>query len=344
MRRKKAHGGSFEAKRVHLAWILAGGVCAALALASGTACAEEHCADVVVEGPLPPGWDASLATLRAQLVAMPGSECRPVTLTIAGEETGVRVVATARDGRRAERIARVPPELVPTVLGLLLAIPAEETPAAPPSEKPATQPPPPTLAPTQVASPLPTAPRPFGLAAGLGAGIRLASPTGVLVLDVEARMDVLLERWLLFATIRSAVISCLGEQGVDCDVYNDVSLGVGVGRRFRAGVSSVDLGLEPSLVVMHMEYDLPSPNEPSGDEDDSVDGTLVALRIDASARLSMPLSDRWSLTLTIDAGVTPQLLASPERLALPAGTPGPLPPPFPAWTGGIRIGASGALF
>ena len=53
---------------------------------------------------------------------------------------------------------------------------------------------------------------------------------------------------------------------------------------------------------------------------------------------------RW-LTVTVDGGLAPSILASPTRLELPPGSAagaGPLPA-FPAWSGGVRVGASGAL-
>ena len=174
--------------------------------------------------------------------------------------------------------------------------------------------------------------------AGLTAGVRLTAPTAVTVLDVEGRLDVILGRWLLLSTIRSAVVSCLPGQGLDCDVYEDVSFGVGVGRRVRAGSAAVDFGVEPSVVWMHMEYDVPG-----GSEAQSVAGSEVALRVDASARLAVPLSESWALTVTIDAGLAPTMLQT-TRLEIPADLAGlPAPPPFPAWTGGVRVGASGAL-
>ena len=224
-----------------------------------------------------------------------------------------------------------------TALGLIVTIPAEV-----PSAAPIPQAPPPAA----LQLPMPDVPQPpgrpalpkVGVWAGLDAGIRLTAPTDLIVLDVEARADLFLDRWLLLATIRSALVSCLGEQGVDCDVYNDVSMGLGVGRRIVAETTAVDIALEPSFVVMHMEYD-----SPSGNEAQPVDGTLAALRVDASVRLAVPLGNSWHITLTLDAGLAPSLLASPTRLELPPGTAGPLPPPFPAWTGGVRLGASGAL-
>jgi hypothetical protein len=157
------------------------------------------------------------------------------------------------------------------------------------------------------------------------------------VVSVEGRLDLIFDRWLLLSTIRSALVSCLGGQGVDCDVYNDVSFGVGVGRRLRAGTAAVDFAFEPSVVWMHMEYDAPGASEAQ-----SVAGSEVALRIDASARLAVPLADGWALTLTVDAGLAPTMLRT-TRVELPANLAGVAAPPFPAWTGGLRVGASGVL-
>jgi hypothetical protein len=176
--------------------------------------------------------------------------------------------------------------------------------------------------------------------AGLSSGIRLTVPTAVLVVDVEARADLVIGSWLMMATIRSAVASCLGQQGIDCDVYTDVSVGIGVGRRFRAGVAVVDLTLAPSFVVMNMEYDIPP-----GSERQEVEGTVSALRFDLSSRLAVPLATGWALTLTVDGGVAPTLVVHSDRLDLPLSAPAgtPLVPPFPAWTGGVRLGVIGAL-
>jgi hypothetical protein len=118
-------------------------------------------------------------------------------------------------------------------------------------------------------------------------------------------------------------------------VYNDVSGGIGVARRFPTGSSAIDLGVEPSVVAMHIEYDTAGP------EGNSLQAAEVELRLDASARLSVPLGGHWVLTLTVDTGVVPALLISPVRLE---ATGGPQPPPaFPSWCGGLRLGAAGAL-
>jgi hypothetical protein len=261
-----------------------------------------------------------------------------MTLSIASSSAGVRITATTSDGRRAERDVAHADSLAATALGLLIAIPKQGPlplpgpPAAASSQSPrATD--------LRSPSPLPEA-RDIALWTGLSGGLRLTVPTSATVIDVEARADLLIERWLLLATIRSALVSCIGAQGFDCDAYSDVSFGLGVGRRLPAGATAIDIALEPSIVAMHMEYD-----ESTGSEAQSVAGTVVALRVDASARLAVPLGQKWVMTLTIDAGVAPSLLANPIRLEVPANIAASvgLPPPFPAWTGGLRVGASGAL-
>ena len=322
-----------------LARMTAGGV-AGLALACPTARAEEPCARVVAADGLGPAWTAAVVELRRQIALLPAADCQPMTLTLVPllplerTEGGVRVVAVATDGRRAERSVRHPESLLATALGLLMAIPTDVASPPPPPAPPVVPTPP---RPADAPPPAPASARPtLGAWVGLASGVRLADPTGVTVLDVEARADLLLGPWLAMMTIRSAVASCLGRQGVDCDVYNDVSVGLGAGRRLRAGAAAVDVALEPSVVWMRMEYD-----GGAGGEAHSGQGDEVTLRVDASARLSVPLGPSWALTLTVDAGLAPSLLASPTRITLPAGA-GDVPA-FPAWTGGVRVGASGAL-
>lgn len=319
-----------------VAWMTAAGA-AGLAIACPAARADEPCAHVVAPAPLGPAWASALVELRRQIALLPAADCQPMTLSLVPlepAEGGVRVVAVATDGRRAERTVRHPESLLATALGLLMAIPTDATPAPPPV------PAPPVVAPARTAEApavAPPPPRPALHAwAGLGAGVRLADPTAVTVLDVEARGDLFLDRWLAMMTIRSAVASCLGRQGVDCDVYNDVSVGLGAGRHLRAGAAAVDVTLEPSIVWMHMEYDGGTGGEGLGGQ-----GNEVALRVDAAARLAVPLGPSWALTLTVDAGLAPSMLAAPTRITLPAGSGEA--PPFPAWTGGVRLGASGAL-
>lgn len=318
--------------------MVAGGAASVTIAVGAGARADEPCARVVAPEDLAPPWVVALAELRRQIALLPTSDCRPMTLSIEASDRAVRVVAVTPDGRRAERTVHPGEALVATALGLLMAIPTEGPPPPPTALAPAPIAPAPTAV-ERTAPPLVGVPSTVALWAGLAAGVRLTAPTAVTVLDVEGRVDLLLDRWLLMSTIRSALVSCLGAQGVDCDVYNDVSVGVGAGRRIRAGAAAVDLALEPSVVWMHMEYDV-SP----GSESQSVAGSEVALRVDASVRLAVPLGESWALTLTVDAGLAPTLLGT-TRLDLPpnlAGMAAP-PPPFPAWTGAVRLGASGAL-
>lgn len=303
------------------------------------ALADEPCAGVRVPSALAPSWADAIAELRKQIALLPSTECQPMILSIESSEGGVRIVAFTGDGRRAEREVTGAESLVATALGLVMAIPGQG-PSAPPPPASSAPPVPPRATDSRSGLPSPPEGRKIALWTGLSAGVRLTAPTSATVVDVEARADLLIDHWLMLATIRSALVSCLGEQGLDCDAYNDVSLGVGVGRRLPAGAAAIDIALEPSIVAMHMEYD-----GPEGSEDASVSGSEVALRLDASVRLAVPVGKNWAITLTMDAGVAPALLANPTRLEVPANLASSVgtPPPFPAWTGGLRVGASGAL-
>jgi len=301
--------------------------------------AGDPCGRVVAPTQVSDAWAAAVAELDRQVAQLPASDCEGMTLSVEAQEGRMRVVAVTRDGRRASRLVERPESLVAVALGLLMSIPQASTPAATPS--PASRTPGPSEAPPPAAAPAPAsapASSPLALWAGLSGGLRLTAPTSLSVIDVEARGDILFGPWLMPVTLRSSLVSCLGQQGLDCDVYNDVSFGAGVGRRVRAGGSDIDFALEPSLVVMHMEYD-------GAGAAGVVAGTEVAMRFDLSARLAVPLNPHWFLTLTLDGGLVPSLLAKPVRLSLPQGAAADAqsPPPFPAWSGGVRVGASGAL-
>jgi hypothetical protein len=333
------------------------GQAASLAVAlvpTAPALAGEPCARVRAPSDLSPSWALAVDDLRRQIALLPSSDCQPMTLAIESSPGGgIRVVAMASDGRLAEREVRREENLVATALGLIIAIPWQAAP--PPSAVPSTPtphpPPPGSPAPSDLPAGHPSDPpqsspksspksREIALFTGLSAGLRLLAPSSAAVVDVEARADLLIDRWMLVASIRSALVSCLGVQGFDCDLYNDASFGVGVGRRIPAGSASVDVALEPSVVAMHMEYDRVPDLEGS-----SVQGTEVALRIDASARLAAPVGQNWIITLTMDAGLAPALLAAPVHLDAPGAATASVPgaPLFPPFAGGLRIGASGAL-
>jgi hypothetical protein len=314
------------------------------------ALADEPCARVRAPSDLSPSWALAVDDLRRQIALLPSSDCQPMTLTIESSPGGgIRVVAMASDGRLAEREVRREENLVATALGLIIAIPWQTAPPASAAPSTPTPHPPPPISPAPsdlAAGRPPDLPKPspksreVTLFTGLSAGLRLLAPSSAAVVDVEARADLIVDRWMLVASIRSALVSCLGVQGFDCDIYNDASFGVGVGRRIPAGSASVDVALGPSVVAMHMEYDRVPDSEGA-----SVQGTEVALRIDGSARLAVPVGQNWIITLTMDAGFAPALLAAPVHLDAPGGALASAPgtPLFPPFAGGLRIGASGAL-
>jgi hypothetical protein len=319
--------------------------------ASTPSYAQDACGRVDAPADIPASWARAVNALRDQLVQLSPGDCRPVTLVLELGGAEPRLVATTADGRRAERKVTRPESVVPVGLGLVMTIPPEESTAV---VRATTSPPAPTSPGLQSAvpqsqGPISAAPEgafppspgpaiPGALWVGVAGGLRLTAPTNISAFELEARGDLLLRQWLLTLSLRSALTSCTGQEGIDCDVYNDASIGVGAGRRLRLGSLALDLVLEPSFVVMHMEFDGPS-------EGQNVQGSLVALRADASGRLAIPFGPSWALTLTIDGGVTPSVLASPSRLPLPsaAAASSPQPAPFPAWSGGLRLGLSGKI-
>ena len=302
--------------------------------------ADEPCARVETPTELSAAWAGAVVDLRRQIAQLPASDCLSLTLSLEPLQRGMRIVAMTRDRRTTARTVERSESLVGVALGLLMTIPGEPSPTpqvffTPPASLSGG----PRAGLPGTAPAIATGARKTALWAGLSGGIRLTAPTLLTVLDIEARADILFEDWFLLVTVQSALLSCLGQQGVDCDVYNDVSVGAGVGRRFPSGGPALDVAFEPSLVVMHLEYD-----GSSGGDAQTVRDTEVVLRLDVSARLAVPLDRHWFLTVTLDGGLAPSQLATPTRLELPVGAaPGVKAPLFPAWSGGVRLGASGAL-
>jgi hypothetical protein len=306
--------------------IAAAGVVLALA-SKATASDAVACVRLDAPSNAPALWREAIDELRARL-AHDAAGCTPTSLSIVVTEPQARIVATTADGRTTERTVHRPDALVATALGLTASIPPDEP-----------RPPAPTTshAPTPRETP-PPAPA-LGLSMGLSAGVRLTAPTAATALDLEARADFEVGSWLVLATVRAAPVSCLGLQGLDCDAYSDVGGGIGLGRKFRAGATALDLAFEPLVLAMHMEYD--ADNE---DEDLSVEGTEVALFLDLSGRLDVPLGHGWALTVTVDGAVAPTVVAKPLQLPLPSGaSSSDRLLPFPAWMGGVRVGAMGTL-
>jgi hypothetical protein len=63
------------------------------------------------------------------------------------------------------------------------------------------------------------------------------------------------------------------------------------------------------------------------------------------AQLWVPFDPRWAFTIMLDGGLAPAMLTRPAALELPVGAAADTQkiPPFPAWSGGVRLGVSGAL-
>jgi hypothetical protein len=309
--------------------------------------ADDACARLRVVQPLAEEWARAADDLARQLAQLPRAECAPMALELELVAGAVVVRAVAADGRTAERSVHDPRVLVATALGLVMAIPPGDTVAPLP------------VAPPPVAANAPALgavgedrapPTTIALAAssrltpsvwlGLAAGGRIAAPSPILTVDIEAYANVLFGPWLVMASIRDVPTGLQAAQGIDEDAFREVSAGLGFGRRVVAGDATVDLVVEPAIVAMQMEYDFPAGSKPG-----EVSGGDVEFGLDAMVRLGFPVSKSWMLTITVDADFLPSNIASPARLQLPLGamTGNVIPAPFPALTSGVRVGASGAL-
>jgi hypothetical protein len=324
----------------------------AIALApESVARAGAPCARVVASADLAGPWIDAVHELERQLALLPASDCQAVTLKIErGVGAAVRVVGTTVDGRRAERAISSPASLVATGLGLVMAIPGSPEPPLAPAATAAPAPvgaagPVAALAATPLVdrSPDPVeasvAPAPrLHLWLGFEAGGRSALPATVAAADVAVHGDILLGHWLFTVVVRDSVVGFAPAQGFDNDAFREVNVALGVGRRVDAGEASFDLILAPALSAMRLEWDFPGDREAAGED--------VELSVNALARVALSLSKNWALTLTLESELVPgNLTTSPGRIEVPAGVPAnaALPPDFPAWTGGFRIGAMGAL-
>jgi hypothetical protein len=127
-------------------------------------------------------------------------------------------------------------------------------------------------------------------------------------------------------------------QGLDVDAFREVNIGLGVGRRLMWGDTAFDLVLEPAVTAMQLEWDFTSTQDIQGED--------VELSVNALARVALPITKRWALTITLEGDLIPgNLSSSPAHLDVPSGASqgASAPPTFPAWTGGVRFGAMGAV-
>jgi hypothetical protein len=302
---------------------------------SADAKTDEACADVRVEMQLDLGdeWSAAVRQLHDELARLGRSDCERVTLSVRRERGVVRLVAIGADGRRAERALEQPSSLVPTALGLILSIPAE-SPGAPlrsPTAEPLSSP----LASdrTNEASQSANGARAFSAWLGVGMGARVGQPTSVLMADVEGRADLVLNHWLLLASFRYAPVGVIRGLRLDIDTYHEIAVSLGVGRSLDVGRVSFDFAVTPTLVAAKMEGDA----MPGTDLDtDDIRQSDVQLRIGGSVRCLLPMAKTWRLTLSSDVEIAPADVGAPFHVD-------PRLPPFPSWTAGLRVGATGEL-
>jgi hypothetical protein len=167
-------------------------------------------------------------------------------------------------------------------------------------------------------------------------GGRATAPTTMAMIDVHAFGEILLNRWLLALSLGGSPTAITAAQGLDDDAYREVSASLAAGRHLDLGGPSLDLAGDVSIVAMRMEYDYPDGRETIGND--------VELGVGALARLDLPLSREWALTVSVDTRVLPGGAFSPSTLDVPAGeTSGAVPPPFPVWSAALRVGAMAEL-
>ena len=290
---------------------------------------EGTCALVALEASpaLDAAWRRATEDLRATLAhELTEPECVPLRLWVEPSTAGAVVRAQSMDGRETTRPVRDPRALVPVVIGLLASAPVEHAASAPPEtpsaglERDDT----PGFAPRERAENV--AAPPVRVALGLSTGVRMGVPTDVAMWDSELRVDVLLQDWSILAFMRYAPLGFVSAIALDSDAYTEIGVGFGVGRELRWGRHTLDLSASPSVVFVTLETDNPVERE----------GELSQFRINAAARYGYGTGSWWRLTVTLDSEAAPSSIVK-------ARYPVPTLPPAPAWTVGLRLGASTTL-
>jgi hypothetical protein len=297
-------------------------VLAAALVGSQASAHESRCEGVRIRAAadLTPEWANAVLQAQRDLAASDEIDCVDVWVE-PSPDGRLRVVATASDGRRAERFVWRRSALTPTIFGLVASIPAEAT-----DEPPAASHPSWAWVPAPVSVDARGAPSrpPVEVWLGLAAGMRVTQPAVFEMLDFEGRVDVVVRAWSLFGSLRYS-IALRGPTPTSSE-YSEADVGVGVGRRISLGATRLDLGFIPSLATTRLE----------DDDETGLHGTVVEFRVGASIRWSVPVNPFWRLTVAADTDLSPEGLRRPVRVE-------PDLPPLPAWTGGVRVGASGEL-
>jgi hypothetical protein len=288
-------------------------------------------------------WTSAVRDLSAQIPADGEGPCAATTLLVEpADNDTAKLSATLSDGRHADRIVAKPSALGSTALGLIASLPPD-VPDAPTNPPPKTDARAPAPSATPLASSSP-APQPRAIASneksppvesrlltpeiwlGGGLGGRVAEPTEVGMLDLEARGDLEVKHWLLVLSFRYG--SSIGETLTPADAeYEETVVGLGVGRTIALGKTQLSLAIIPSFASVNIDDD---------DDANGSNGSRSTVRIGASVKWSVPLDKWWRFTVTADSDFSPRSFAHYVYLD-------PSLPPLPSWTGGFRVGASGKL-
>lgn len=299
--------------------------------------------EIVAAPDLTEAWANATRDLELQMPEVPTGECVAMTLSVQSAGEGkARLSATARDGRHAERVVDKPAALGSTALGLVASLPPDET-AASAIARPIAQAPAPQTSASVAATPAPRSsvseasrvtpnPAPSGEASSSqvwlsgGIGGRIAEPTGVGMLDLEARADLEVQRWFLSLSLRYG--SSIGETLTPHDAsYDETVIGLGIGRTIPLGKTALEMALAPAIASVNIDDD---------DDANGTNGSRSELRFGASVRWSIPIDDWWRFTITADSDFAGRSLTHYVYVD-------PNLPPLPFWTGGLRFGAAGKL-
>ena len=300
------------------------GLLALLGAAPRVAAADEAvCAvDVVAAQTLSPSWMDAVAALRVDLAKLARAECVVGTLTVDPTPSGARVVLHTVDGREAAREVARPSALEAMSYGLVV------TPVSSPVAT-STAPPPATTT-AAARPPTPAVERQpstrFGLDVSLDGGVRIAFPTSIAMPDFAFRADVRANDWIVTATVRVAPTAAQLNAFVAGYAYNETSLALGVGRRFRIASTSLDLTAQAALVLMSEDGDAPVEEG----------GAPSELRVGACVRWLLFAKSRIRPNITLEGEIAPTALATPLRVGADL-------PPLPTWTLGLRVGITGEL-
>ncbi len=312
---------------------------------SARARGQAACAGIEVVGAsdLSASWATATEDLRKQMpVAAPGA-CAAMTLTVQSDAEGqARLVATSKDGRRAERLVDKPSSLGSMALGLVASLPPDEMrgdvktmsapdqQTAPPSSTAPeiTKPPTPTPAPTSqtpAAANAASSDSPHVWLGG-GLGARAAEPSATGMLDLEAHGDLEVRHWFLTVSLRYG--SSIGETLTTSDAtYEETVIGIGVGRTFPIGKTALQILIEPSIASVTIDDD---------DDANGSAGSRSEVRAGAAVRWSIPLDNLWRFAISADSDLSPRSLA--HYVYVDSSLP-----PLPLWTGGLRLGVTGRL-